>query len=205
MSLFDPVSFSLSEAEAELDAFKRWFRTVGFVREAVIVAEIRKRRHMMCLLGPTGSIAAPNLMCWELGLGGLFRTDLVIGNDAKREFTLVEFEGAGEASLFGKARTRQYRAWSGELEHGFGQLIDWACYQAHNLRDATLRDNFGGEIRRTTYLLICGRDAGIVGQGERERFDFRRTAVSVQGVPAQVLTYDEMVAAMTDNLEIWRG
>jgi len=27
----------------------------------------------------------------------------------------------------------------------------------------------------------------------------------VQGVPAQVLTYDEMVAAMTDNLEIWRG
>ena len=205
MSLLGTIAFSLNQAATELDSFKDWFSTIGFVKETVIVAEIRRRPHMTCLLGPTGSIAAPNRMRWEFGLGGVFRTDLVIGNDARREFTLIEFEGATATSVFGRNRTNQARAWSGEIEHGFGQLIDWACYQSHNLRDATLRDNLGGEIRRTTYLLICGRDAGIVGQGERERFDFRRNHISVQGVQAQVLTYDEMVCALTDNLEIWRG
>lgn len=204
MSLFDRIRFRLRDAEAELNAFKTWLQGIGFVNEAVIVREIRRRPHMVCLLGPTGSIAAPDLMRWELGLGGVFQTDLAIGNHARREFALVEFEGANEKSVFGGQRTLQSRAWSREIEHGFGQIIDWGWYRASNLRDATMRDNFGGEIRRMTYLLICGRDAGIVGQSERERFDFRRQHVGVQGVSVQVLTLDEMVAAMTDNLEIWK-
>ena len=204
MSLFEHLRFNLHEAEAELVSFRAWFDSVGFVAERSIVEQVRCRPQMTGLLGPTVSIATPNLIRWELGLGGLFKADLAIGNDARREFCLVEFEGANETSIFGAERTLQSRSWSREIEHGLGQMIDWACYHMYNLRDATMRDNFGGEIRRTTYLLVCGRDAGIVGQGERERFNFRRNHINVQGVPALTLTFDEMATAMADNLDFWK-
>lgn len=204
MSLFAAFGFSPSKAEAELSSFRAWLDGVTFVAETEVVAQIAQRSHMVCLLGPTASIAAPNLIKWELELGGVFRTDLALGNDGRREFALIEFEGANENSLFGRKRTKQYRHWSGELDHGFGQTVDWSYYHAYNLRDATLHDNFGGPIRRSAYLVICGRDQGVIGQIERERLDFRRRHVQVQGVPSLLLTYDEMVVAMADNLEIWK-
>lgn len=205
MSLFQDFKFSLRTAAAELDSFKAWLAGVSFVGETEMVSQVSQRSHMVCLLGPTATIAAPNLIKWELELGGVFRTDLALGNGGTHEFALIEFEGASENSLFGRRRTKQYRHWSGELEHGFGQTIDWSYYHAYNLRDATLHDNFGGPIRRSTYLVICGRDQGVVGQIERERLDFRQRHVQVQGVPSLLLTYDEMVVAMASNLEIWRS
>ena len=204
MSLFGKFRFDLKNAEAELETFKHWLAANLFVGEAAIVDEIRKRPHFLCLLGPTCFIAAPDLIRWELELGGIFRTDLVLGNDARREFALIEFEGAEEHSLFGRRSTSQYRHWSSQIEHGFSQTVDWAYFNSYNLRDAILRDNFGGDIRRSTYLVVCGRNAGILTDTERERFDFRRRSVRVGDAHAQVLTYDEMAAAMTDNLEVWK-
>ncbi len=203
--IFTRHGLNLTIAETELASFKVWLSGKSFIGEREIVRQIRNRPHMTCLLGPTGSISAPNLIRWELPFGGLYKADLALGNDHRRQFMLVEFEGAEEISLFRNARTAQYRYWGAHLEHGFGQLLDWASYFSYNKRDAALAANFGGRIDNCTYLVICGRDAGILDQMERERFTYRRAHVQVEGVQSQILTYDEMAVAMTNNLEIWRS
>lgn len=204
MSLFRDFKLDLVKAEQELISFKTWLAQEKWASERTVVDQIKLRTNMIGLLGPTAAIPAPDLIRWELELGGLFRTDLVIGNNAHRAFGLIEFEGANETSIFSKKRTAQYRYWSPEIEHGFSQVIDWAYFEADKPGDAALHDNFGGPIRKSTYLVICGRDHGMDGKLEEGRFNFRRRYVQIQGIAASVYTYDQMAAGMTDNLEAWK-
>ncbi|WP_018082410.1 Shedu anti-phage system protein SduA domain-containing protein [Asticcacaulis benevestitus] len=204
MSLLLPFKLDLQAAEAELSSFEAWFSTVGFVNEKIVVDEIKSRPHMSILIGTIGNVVVPDLYKWELGLGGLYRTDFVVGNNNLRRFLLVEFEGANEFSLFGKKGTAQYRNWSPELEHGFGQTVDWASYHSYHKTDATLESNFGGPIKSANYLVICGRDKGIVGPLEHQRLTYRREHVRVEGIQAQVLTYDEMLVSLKQTLEMFK-
>ena len=201
MSIFQSYRYVLATAKAELDSFETWLSGAGFVTETEIVGQIRAREHMICLLGPAGNISAPNLVKWELNIHGLYRSDLVLGNNNRRRFLFVEFEGAEEFSLFGRSGTAQNRNWSHQLEHGFGQIVDWASFYANERNSALLTQNFGGEIQQPSFLLICGRDAGVVGPLERQRLNFRRSSVHVAGINSETLTFDEMARAMRDSLE----
>lgn len=108
MSQFRPIAYSLSAAETELLSFKAWLAGRTFFGEAEVVAQIRARAQMCCLLASHAGIRAPDLIRFELALKGLFRTDLVLGNDHFRQFALIEFEDAQADSLFAGG-TRQYR------------------------------------------------------------------------------------------------
>jgi hypothetical protein len=152
---------------------------------------------MACLLGYTIVMPAPDLLKFEFPLMGAFRADLVVGNHASRKFVLVEFEDGREDSLF-KGGPSQYRHWSDRLEHGFGQVIDWAWLKQSHAQSPILRSNFGGHIAVDCYVVVCGRSpAG--GSLEEERFDFRRR-MGIIGIDFQLFTYDDMVNAMRDNV-----
>lgn len=204
MTLFKNIKYDLKAAESELNQFSLWLSTAGFVKEKIILREFKKHKNLPCLIGPTGGISYPNLVKWELGLQGLYKTDLALGNHGLRKFLLIEFEGAEENSLFGKTKTVQNRNWSSQLEHGFGQIIDWACVLSHSKHDALIKSNFGGPVQHCAFLVICGRDKGINGPLEKDRLDYRSSMVRIEGIGSQVLTYDQMVVAMQDNLEAWK-
>ena len=199
MSRFEAIRFDLRSADVELRSFKAWLAAITFVSEAVIVAEMKTRRHMACLLASTLGLPAPDMIKFELSLKGMFRTDLVLGNDGQRRFALVEFEDAEATSIFKKG-TAQYRAWSPRIEHGFSQILDWAWVRADHPNDSVLLAGFGGPITTSAYAVICGRDASLADEVERKRFKHRRDHLKVEGQPALVLTYDEMVRSMEDNL-----
>ncbi|NIJ34086.1 Shedu anti-phage system protein SduA domain-containing protein [Sphingomonas oligoaromativorans] len=201
MSAFDSIKFNLKLADAELTSFKAWFSTITFVGETAIVAEIKARPHMACLLASTLGLEAPDMIKFELALKGMFRTDLVLGNNGTRRFGLIEFEDAMENSIFKKG-TPQYRYWAPRIEHGFSQVIDWAWVRADHPSDKTLLAGFGGPINASTYAVICGRDASLRDAVERDRFTHRRDHLKVGGQTALVLTYDEMVQYMEDNLAV---
>lgn len=129
----------------------------------------------------------------------MFRTDLVLGNNGQRRFGLVEFEDAETTSIFKKG-TVQYRSWSPRIEHGFSQIIDWAWVRSDHPNDSVLLAGFGGPITTSAYAVICGRDASLIDDVERKRFRYRRDHLKVEGQTALVLTYDEMVLTMDDNL-----
>lgn len=199
MSDFVPIAYDLSIAEIELSTFKTWFAGKAYVGETEIVNEIKTRPQMACLLGSVLNIPAPDLIKFELTMKGLFRTDLALGNHHARAFGLIEFEPAEAATLF-KRGTAQYRYWGSALEHGFGQIIDWAWVRDDHPNDTVLENSFGGKIGKTAFAVIAGRDAGIVGAMEQRRFDHRRQLVAIGGHHAQIMTYDDMVRRMDESL-----
>jgi Domain of unknown function (DUF4263) len=200
LSQFRSLNWSLARAEAELNSFKTWFCGQSFVGERAIVKEIEAREHMCGLLAGTAGFNAPDLIKRELTLRGLFRTDLVLGNNAARQFALIEFEGAEATSIFSGRQTAQYRHWSRQLEHGFGQVTDWAWVKSDAPNDITLTTAFGGVVNASAFLIICGRDASMRDDMEKRRFNHRQNSVKIDGVPARIMTYDDMLKAMEVNL-----
>ena len=201
MTVFTSIKFDLKIADAELALFKGWLARAGFVGETAIVREIKARPNMACLLASLLGMPAPDLIRFELTLKGMFRTDLVLGNDALRKFGLIEFEDATETSLF-KGGTGQYRSWSPRIEHGFSQIIDWAWIRSDHPNDTVLVSAFGGPIETSAYAVICGRDDSLRDHIERKRFSHRRGSLKIEGHPAVILTYDEMVRSMEDSLAV---
>jgi len=201
MSAFDSIKFNLALADSELKSFKSWLAGVKFVGETIIVNEIKARPQMACLLASTLGLQAPDMIKFELALKGMFRTDLVLGNDGTRRFGLIEFEDARENSIFKKG-TAQYRYWSPRIEHGFSQILDWAWVRADHPSDSVLVSGFGGQITASAYAVICGRDASLLDDVERKRFIHRRDNLKIEGQAALVLTYDEMVRYMDDSLAV---
>lgn len=197
MSVFDSLVWDVAKAETELDAFKVWLDGQTFIGEKAIVAEITTRPHMCGLLSAVAGISMPDRIKPELQLKGLFRTDLVLGNSRTREFALIEFEDAEEFSIFRKTKNQaQYRPWATRLEHGFGQIVDWAWLKGDAPNDVVLTNAFGGKIVASAFLVIVGRDAGIKGELEERRFLHRANSVSIAGVKAHIWTYDAMVKSM---------
>ncbi len=122
-----------------------------------------------------------------------------IGNDGARSFVLIEFEGGEATSLF-SGGTRHYRHWSRQIEHGFGQVVDWGWAKHDHPHDTAFTNAFGGKVVDDSYIVICGRDPAP-GSIEERRFDFRRSRLALNGVTVRFFTYDGMVRAMRDNLD----
>jgi hypothetical protein len=66
--------------------------------------------------------------------------------------------------------------------------------------DSVLVAGFGGRIETSAYAVICGRTMSLQDDTEEKRFAHRRASLKVEGQHALVLTYDEMVRYMEDNL-----
>lgn len=194
----DKIRFNARQASDELASFKTWISEHSHFSERDVVAEISARRQMACLLGYTILMPSPDLIKFEFDVKGLFRADLVIGNDKSRKFVLVEFEDGREDSLF-KGGTKNYRYWSPRLEHGFGQVLDWGWAKHTHPADVVFRNSFGGKVLDDCYVVVCGRNPQS-GSLEDERLDFRRSRLQLSGVPLQLYTYDNLVDAMDDNL-----
>lgn len=195
---FDRISFDAKQAAMELATFKSWIAAHSHFSEKEVVREIAARRQMACLLGYTILMPAPDLIKFEFQVKGLFRADLVIGNEKSRKFVLVEFEDGKEDSLF-TGGTKSYRYRSPRLEHGFGQLLDWGWAKHTHPLDVAFTNSFGGKVVDDCYAVVWGRNPKP-GSLEEERFDFRRTRLRLSGVPLQLYTYDNLVDTMEDNL-----
>lgn len=192
------IAFDPRQAERELASFEDWLAAHASFKERAALAEIRVRPHMACLLA-YGFVPTPNLIQFEFGVKGLFRADLAIGNDGARSFVLIEFEGGEATSLF-SGGARHYRHWSRQLEHGFGQVVDWGWAKHDHPHDTAFTNAFGGKVVDDSYIVICGRDPAP-GSIEERRFDFRRSRLALSGVTVRFFTYDGMARAMSDNLD----
>jgi hypothetical protein len=200
---FDKIVFNAGRPERELASFTDWIALNANFAERAVVAEIAARPHMACLLGFSVMMPTPDLIKFEFGIKGLFRADLVIGNDKARKFVLIEFEDGEENSIF-SGGTPQYRFWSRRIEHGFGQVIDWGWAKHSHPSDRVFMNAFGGKVVDDCYIVICGRNP-VAGTLEDERFDFRRSRLQLSGVKLQFLTYDMMVDLMSAYINAMRS
>jgi len=202
MSLFESITVSTTAAETELLAFRQFLDTNETFSEKMVVTELKKMPNLSCLIGHL-NYGAPraNVYKFEFPLMGSFKADLVVGNSRAKKFALVEFESGKKFSLFKRRGTLQYRDWSAEFEHGFGQLIDWGwiiddCRQTQNFKNI-----FGCDDISVVYLLVCGRNSQMEDETERKRHFWRSERCKIEGALATCLTYDGLFGFFQSTIE----
>jgi hypothetical protein len=197
---------SPAPAESELSEFRQFLDTNKTFSEREVVTELKKRPNLSCLIGHL-YFAAPraNVYKFEFPLMGSFKADLVVGNLQARKFALVEFESGKEFSLFKKRGTLQYRDWSAEFEHGFGQLIDWGWIIDDCRKDHAFKNTFGCDDLSVVYLLVCGRNSQMQDATERARHFWRSEKCKIEGANAACLTYDGLFDFFQTTLEAMKS
>ena len=165
------IAFDAATAYEELQTFRAWLSARTCFGETEVVGEIRLRPQMACLLAYTILMPTPDRFQFEFGILGMFRADFLVGNDKARKFVLVEFEDGQADSLF-KGGPKQYRHWSRRLEHGFGQVLDWAWARHVSPTNVLYANAFEGKVADICYVVVCGRNPTSLL--EEQRLDFRR-------------------------------
>lgn len=133
---------------------------------------------------------------------GDFAADLVVGSYERRRYCFVEFEDAGEDSVFARSGDKTTREWSRRLEHGFGQLVDW-FYLLDDMRNTQrAAQDFGHGHKRFYGLLVIGRSAGLSAD-EQNRLDWRSDRLLVNSHKIVCLTYDDLYTALRQRIEVY--
>lgn len=200
MSQFLKIALDFTRAEKELVEIKEFLDRNATFQEWQITAELKKRPHVSCLIGSLiAGVPRPDVYKFEFQLLGVFRADLVVGSSREGRFVFVEFEGGEKTSLFDRG-TIQMRDWSHQMEHGFGQLVDWAWAIQDGNNTRILRNAFGCDIAAAASVLVCGRKA-YMDATEQSRFDWRTHNIRLGGMPSTCMTYDRLVSFFETTIE----
>ena len=200
-----PIALDFEQAAEELSEFRTFLEENTSFSETQVVKELRTRPHLSCLIGSLiAGVSRANVYKFEFQIQGVFRADLVVGNLQQKRFVLVEFEGGETHSIFGPGQTNQMRNWSRQLEHGLGQLVDWAWALQDASHTQILKNNFGCEDISTVFLLVCGRD-GLMDPTEQKRFFWRSNNILLSGTRATCLTYDGLLLFFETTIEAIRS
>ena len=202
MAQLQRINLDFSKAIVELAEFREFLQDNTTFSERKVVAELKKRPHLSCLIGfLQPSVPRADAYKFEFQIQGVFRADLVVGNLQFKRFVLVEFEGGQDTSVFGPKGTNQMRDWSRHLEHGFGQLVDWAWAIQDACNTQMFKSAFECEDPIVLYLLVCGRDAAMKDGTEERRFAWRSQSIILDGKIATCLTYDGLFRFLESTLE----
>src|SRR5712671_2866867 len=101
MLQLNKIELDFAQAERELAEFREFMRKNNFFSEKDVVAELKKRPHLSCLIGSMiAGVPRADLYKFEFQIQGVFKADLVVGNTQSKRFMLVEFEGGLATSIF---------------------------------------------------------------------------------------------------------
>lgn len=201
---WNKVEFDLEATRVELRAFELFLTTAGFFGERAAVAKLKELPNLCAMIGVLAdSSLSPHEIFFEFDIQGRFAADLVVVNEARTQAVLVEFEGGGEFDIFRKRTRRELRDWSPRIEHAFGQVIDWQFAIQSQGHEPVFVERFAPANARKTFVIVCGRDDGVTSEVERQRFQHRRTAVSVAGAPVLAWTYDEFARELQARMAVF--
>lgn len=160
--------------------------------------ELDKRRHFCAALGKAygDQLFKPNRFAFELGLGGNYFPDIVIGDSRTESLLLVEIEGAQSTSVFApQKKDEQYPDFSSGFKVGFFQLLDWR----HRIRDASKdehHDWFTFVPKKIRTLLVIGRNRDVGADPKdqgRRRMNSLGNIVGTSNDAVFVVTFDTFV------------
>lgn len=194
--------FSLAVAEAELSALRAWLSVTPYCGEREIVAKLRSFAALCPLMGMYDGRRYPSRQKFEFEIAGVCRADFIAGHG--QHFVLVEFEGAEANSIFGPGGSNQMRHWGQQIQHGFSQIADWSWAKNEAQQSRIFQSALGVDQSTETYVLVCGRDASLVGH-ERSRLMWRHGKTSIASCRILFQTYDDLVQHFETTLDFARS
>lgn len=191
-SVLEPIDFDPGKFQRELDEFDALLRQHAELSEqSKIQPFFKARKHLTAYVGTFApNVAVATEICFEYDFWGHRKADIVLGNKARREFCVVEFENGSDDCLF-KKDGKKHSEWSPRFEHGFSQLVDWFCHIEDFKNTDDFKTTFGSGHVAFTGLLIMGRSAGL-DDARRSRLRWRTDTVSIGRHKLNCLTFDDL-------------
>jgi hypothetical protein len=203
-SILSDVPLNYSQAETDLDSFKRWFTRNQRFGERDVVRELKKYDNLCLLMSFLGTRGKPDLFKREFEIQGVFRADYVAGSSSTRHFTLVEFEGGEENSLFGPGSTNQMREWGHQVQHVLGQIVDWSWAINDAQHSKILRNAIGFAEFGRTYVVVCDLNQ-TMDPTEYSRLGWLNDHCKVTDTEVLFMTFDDLVLHFEGELDVYRA
>jgi hypothetical protein len=205
MAILEPApKFDLNAAEDQLVQFRDWLKDRPYAIERDAVEKLKSLSALCPLIGMYDGKKYPTSMKWEFAIQGVFRADFVAGSTLRKEFVLVEFEGAEQNSIFGPSGTNQMRHWGGQIQRGFSQIADWSWAKNESQHSKIFQSALGADESTESYVLICGRDSSLVDH-ERSRLLWRHSKTAIAGCRVLFQTYDDLAEHFESTLDFVRS
>lgn len=198
------AQLNYSRAETELDGFKAWVAGRRRFKEREVVRELRKYDHLCLLMSFLGTRGRPDRFKHEFAIQGAFRADLVAGSSRTRHFTLIEFEGGEENSLFRPGSTNQMRDWSAQIRHALGQIIDWSWALNDAQHSKILHNAIGYEEFGKTYVVVCGLNQ-TMDRAESSRLAWLNDHCRISDNRILFMTFDDFILHFEGELDVYRA
>lgn len=203
-SVLKPLTLSYAQAEIEFDTLQAWLSRQARFKEREIVRQLKKLDHLCLLMSFLGTHGKPSLFKHEFEIQGVFRADYIVGSAATRHFTMVEFEGGEENSLFGPTSTNQMRDWGRQVQHALGQIVDWSWALNDNQKSAVLSNALGHTEFSRTYVIVCGAE-DTMDATERSRLNWLNDHCRVTDTRVLFMTYDDLLLHFEVELDVYRA
>jgi hypothetical protein len=157
----------------------------------------------MLIGGYVLNIGSADALTHEYPLCEHFRADLIVGNTAKHDYLLVEFEDAAPDGLFVK-RARSVLEWSPRYEHAFSQVVDWLWTLEDQRSTGDFESVFGSRRARFHGLIVVGKDVHLESR-EMDRLRWRTDKVMVDSQRVSCVTFDELADDLDFRLMTYYG
>jgi hypothetical protein len=190
---FDEHVFDPAQAEIELNEFKTLLDTnTDLAERKQVLANFAKWPNLCAMFGYYhGRIQAADRIRREFRISSYFRTDLTVKRSATDAICVVEFEGASTRDIFENSN-RGVDTWARPFEKGFSQVVDWAWALDTYRTAPDFVEAFGSARPNIVGVLVIGRSTSISDGVPKDRWEWRRNKVNVDGFKVSLVTFDEL-------------
>ncbi|MET7242510.1 Shedu anti-phage system protein SduA domain-containing protein [Methylobacterium sp. EM32] len=190
---FDDHVFDLSAAEQELAAFKSLLDTnTRLAERKQVLANFDTWPNLCAMFGfYHGRIQFADRIKREFRISSFFRTDLTVRRSGTDSICVVEFEGASNKDIF-EPSDRGIDTWARPFEKGFSQVVDRAWALDTYRTNPDFMDAFGSSRPNVVGVLVIGRSTSLPSRVAKDRWDWRRNKVNVDGMKVSLITFDEL-------------
>ncbi len=190
---FEDHVFDLAAAGQELAAFKHLLDTNSDLAERrQVLAGFDMWPNLCAMFGfYHGRIQFADRTKREFRIGSFFRTDLTVRRSDTDGICVVEFEGASRKHIFEPSEAGIDR-WARSFEKGFSQIVDWAWALDTYRTNPDFIDAFGSSRPNLIGVLVIGRLACLTRTVAKDRWEWRRNKVNVDGMKVSLITFDEL-------------
>jgi Shedu protein SduA, C-terminal len=140
----------------------------------------------------------------EFSLWGDFVCDTVSGSKRTGGFVFVEFEDAGETSLFKSIEGRRVSRWGTRVEAGLSQVTDWLFRLDRARNSSEMEREFGTRQVRPLGLVVAGRRSEVTSY-DLERLNWRSEYSVIGGARIAIMTYDDLLEWLEGRASLVKG
>lgn len=205
MGLLRPVAPDRRVLLQEIDEFRTFLAGNPRAERKQFLPFFNARDQLCAFLATfNNAVLEPDHVAHEFALWGDFVCDTLSGSKRNGAFVLIEFEDAGEASLFRRVAGRRVSRWGARVEAGLSQVTDWLFRLDRARNSSEMERDFGTRQVRPLGLVVVGRRSEVTPY-DLERLNWRSEHTVVGGAQIAIMTYDDLLDWLDGRVNLVKG